>query len=129
MATAKQLANLKKARAALAKKRKAGTVKKRTRQNPTHRKASKAKTPKKRTRQNTPRRTTAKARRVIRSGRSTRPSQEHVIMVNDRYFEGAGFTDNVKRAARYHSLDQAKIIAQRVADVTKKQTAIKLVKG
>lgn len=132
-ATPAQLRALAKGRRALALKRKNGGAKrgpaKTTVRKPTARKSTARKT--------TARKTTyARARKVLRNPARAKSlnarlthGTEHVITVNGRYFEGAGFTSSVQRAARYHSLDQARIIAQKVADVTKKTVAIKKVKG
>lgn len=52
----------------------------------------------------------------------------YVLTVGNRYFDGGGFTGTVTRAARYRSLDQARMIARRVANVTNKQVAIRKAK-
>ena len=115
-ATPAQLRALKKGRAALKKKR-----------------AAKKRVSKKVRRRAAPlSRARAALRRKVKkkvARRNPVPPMEYVITKGKTYFDGAGFTANVHKAARFHSLAHTKTLAQKVADATGNKIGIKKVKG
>jgi hypothetical protein len=108
-ATPAQLRALKKAHAALRKKRaKKKTTKKRAR-NPAYGNYS-------------------KARQVARGSRRVNPVRKlaplYAIKANGRYFDGVRFSSKVSNAARFATLAHCKSVAQKVADATGKTCSI-----
>jgi len=107
-ATPAQLRALAKGRAALKKKRRKAP--KRTRRNPAYGNYQ-------------------KARAVVRGSRRVNPvrklSPVYVVKAKDgKYFDGAGFTSEVRKAARYIDLKHTTNIARRLADATGKSVRI-----
>lgn len=70
-----------------------------------------------------------KARAVVRGSRRANPVRKlapcYVVKSKDgKYFDGAGFTSNVRKAARYVDLQHTTSIARRLADATGKSVRI-----
>ncbi len=109
-ATPAQLRALKKAHAALRKKR-AKTKKKTRRSNPAYSNLA-----------------FKKARAVARGSRAVNPVRKlaplYAIKANGRYFDGVRFTSKVGNAARFATLAHCKNVAQKIADATGKSCSI-----
>ena len=109
-ATPAQLRALKKAHAALRKKR-AATKKKTRRRNPAYGAPG-----------------YMKARQVARGSRAVNPvrklAPQYAIKAGSRYFDGVRFSSNVSNAARFATLAHCKNVAQKIADATGKSCSI-----
>ncbi len=110
-ATPAQLRALKKAHAALRKKRAAKKTTRKTRRNPAYGNYSKA-------------RQAARGTGKRRANPVRKLAPLYAIKAGARYFDGVRFSSKVGNAARFATLNHCKSVAQKIADATGKSCAI-----